>query len=90
MSGRRWERTQQGLHRVLKGPGNGGNVVSSCLRLANCTFHHAGTGHLHRYCEEFAFRYSNRIALGVNESQRAAKIVLGVEAKRLTQDASRP
>jgi transposase-like protein len=50
----------------------------------NGTFHHVGKGHLHRYCEEFAFRYNNRIALGVNDSQRATKIVLGAEGKRLT------
>jgi transposase-like protein len=48
------------------------------------TFHHVSKGHLHRYCDEFAFRYSNRAALGVNDSQRAAMLVLGAEGKRLT------
>ena len=50
----------------------------------NGTFHHVGKGHLHRYCEEFAFRYNNRIALGVNDSTRASLIVTGAEGKRLT------
>ncbi len=48
------------------------------------TFHHVSKGHLHRYCDEFAFRYSNRSALGVNDGQRAAILVLNTEGKRLT------
>ena len=48
------------------------------------SFHHVSKAHLHRYCDEFAFRYSNRIALGVNDGQRAARIILGAEGKRLT------
>ena len=50
----------------------------------NGTFHHVGKGHLHRYCDEFAFRYNHRTALGVNDSQRAVAIVQGAEGKRLT------
>jgi len=48
------------------------------------SFHHISRAHLYRYCDEFAFRYSNRIALGINDGERAAKIVLGAEGKRLT------
>jgi transposase-like protein len=48
------------------------------------TFHHVSKGHLHRYANEFAFRYTNRIALGVNDSERARLLVLGAEGKRLT------
>jgi len=48
------------------------------------TFHHVSRGHLHRYCDEFAFRYSYRSALGVTDGERAAMIVLGAEGKRLT------
>lgn len=48
------------------------------------SFHHVSKGHLHRYCDEFAFRYSNRSALGINDGERAKKIVLGAEGKRLT------
>jgi transposase-like protein len=40
--------------------------------------------HLHRYCAEFDFRYSNRAKLGVDDVTRFAKIVEGVKGKRLT------
>jgi transposase-like protein len=53
------------------------------------SFHHVSKGHLHRYCDEFAFRYSNRSALGVDDSQRANLIVLGAEGKRLTYRSRR-
>lgn len=48
------------------------------------TFHHVSKGHLHRYCDEFAFRYSHRIALGVNDEDRSKLLVLNAEGKRLT------
>src|ERR1700752_3264565 len=48
------------------------------------SFHHVSKAHLHRYVEEFAFRYSNRIALGVNDGERAARIIVGAK-KRSTQ-----
>lgn len=47
-------------------------------------FHHVSKGHLHRYCDEFTFRYNTRIALGYNDSDRAAMLVLRAEGKRLT------
>lgn len=50
----------------------------------NGTFHHVSKGHLHRYCTEFEFRYNNRMALGISDGERAAKIVFGAEGKRLT------
>jgi transposase-like protein len=53
------------------------------------SFHHVSKGHLHRYCDEFAFRYSHRQALGYNDAERAAQIVLGAEAKRLTYRSRR-
>jgi hypothetical protein len=40
--------------------------------------------HLHRYLAEFDFRYSNRIALGCNDAERAARLLTGVVGKRLT------
>lgn len=52
------------------------------------SFHHVSKAHLHRYCEEFAFRYSNRQAMGVNDGMRAARIILGAEGKRLTYQTS--
>lgn len=47
----------------------------------NGTFHHVSRGHLARYCDEFAFRYENRKA---SDGERAGKIVLAAEGKRLT------
>jgi transposase-like protein len=46
-------------------------------------YQHCGEKHLHRYLAEFDFRYSNRSALGVEDAQRAAKIVEGAKGKRL-------
>ena len=39
---------------------------------------------LHRYIAEFDFRYSNRVALGVDDEERAERAVKGVVGKRLT------
>lgn len=47
-------------------------------------YQHCSDKHLQRYLNEFDFRYSNRIALGVNDSERAAKALEGVAGKRLT------
>lgn len=40
--------------------------------------------HLHRYLAEFDFRYNNRIALGVDDQNRAVRALEGVKGKRLT------
>jgi hypothetical protein len=48
------------------------------------TFHHISEAHLGRYLAEFDFRYSNRIARGVDDKARAAKAIEGAEGKRLT------
>jgi hypothetical protein len=39
---------------------------------------------LSRYLVEFDFRYNNRSKLGIEDTERAAKAVLGAEGKRLT------
>ncbi len=44
--------------------------------------------HLHRYVAEFAFRYSNRVKLGVNDIARAESASRGVVGKRLTYGRS--
>lgn len=48
------------------------------------TYQHCKEKHLHRYLAEFDFRYNNRIALGVDDETRAAKMVTGAKGKRLT------
>lgn len=47
-------------------------------------YQHCSEKHLHRYLAEFDFRYNNRIALGVDDEARAAKMVKGAQGKRLT------
>jgi hypothetical protein len=47
-------------------------------------YQHCSEKHLHRYLSEFDFRYSNRIALGVNDGERADLAVKGAAGKRLT------
>ena len=47
-------------------------------------YQHCGKQHLHRYLAEFEFRYSNRAANDVCDTQRAALIIKGAEGKRLT------
>ena len=47
-------------------------------------YQHASKRHLHRYMAEFDFRYSNRIALGVDDVERAERLLRGIVGKRLT------
>ena len=47
------------------------------------TYQHCGEKHLHRYLSEFDFRYSNRVALGVDDVTRAERALKGVRGKRL-------
>ena len=48
------------------------------------TYHHVSEQHLKRYLGEFDFRYNERAALEVNDAERTAKAVKGIEGKRLT------
>jgi transposase-like protein len=47
-------------------------------------YQHCSEKHLHRYLAEFDFRYSNRVALGVDDEARAARALKGGVGKRLT------
>jgi hypothetical protein len=47
-------------------------------------YQHCAEKHLHRYLAEFEFRYSHRIALGVDDAARADKMLRGIVGKRLT------
>ena len=53
-------------------------------------YQHCSEKHLHRYLAEFDFRYSNRVKLGVNDEQRAARAVQSVVGKRLTYRTTGP
>lgn len=47
-------------------------------------YQHCGEQYLNRYLTEFEFRYSNRVALGVNDTDRARLAVQGTIGRRLT------
>jgi transposase-like protein len=47
-------------------------------------YQHCTKKHLHRYVAEFNFRYSNRVALGYNDADRADVLLKGIIGKRLT------
>jgi len=47
-------------------------------------YQHCAEHHLHRYLTEYDFRYSNRVATGCNDSERADRLLMGVKGKRLT------
>ncbi len=47
-------------------------------------YQHCGSQHLQRYLAEFDFRYTNRVALGINDNDRADIALLGIAGKRLT------
>ena len=44
------------------------------------TFHHVGKQHLHRYCDEFSFRWNGR---KLTDTDRRNEAVRGIEGKRL-------
>lgn len=49
-------------------------------RGVNGTFHHVSKGHLHRYCDEFAFRWSYR---NVSDGARLVQAIAQADGKRL-------
>jgi hypothetical protein len=51
-------------------------------------YQHVSEAHLKRYLCEFDFRYNNRIALGVDDTERAANAVKGARGKRLTYETT--
>jgi transposase-like protein len=46
-------------------------------------YQHCDEKHLHRYLAEFEFRYNNRIALGIDDKERAETVLKGAKGKRL-------
>jgi transposase-like protein len=52
-------------------------------------YQHVSEAHLHRYLNEFDFRYSYRIKTGYDDNQRTALIVAGMKGKRLTYETTR-
>lgn len=53
-------------------------------------YQHCAKKHLHRYLAEFDFRYTNRVAVGIDDAARADLLLNGVMGRRLTyQTANR-
>lgn len=50
----------------------------------NGIFQHCDEKNLHRYLQEFDFKYNTRQALGYNDQDRADMMLMGVVGKRLT------
>jgi transposase-like protein len=53
-------------------------------------YQHCGEKHLHRYLAEFDFRYNQRVALGVNDGERAERALASIKGKRLTYRTANP
>ncbi len=65
------------------------NYFSIFKRGVYGVYHSMSEAHLGRYLAEFDFRYNNRSKLGVEDDERAAKALKGIEGKRLTYDQPR-
>jgi transposase-like protein len=48
------------------------------------TYQQCGEQHLQRYLAEFDFRYSNRVALGIDDVERTERAIRGIIGRRLT------
>ncbi len=55
----------------------------------NGIYQHCSEKHLHRYVVEFDFRYSNRVKLGVNDTERTRRAIAGAAGRRLTYQQPR-
>jgi transposase-like protein len=60
------------------------NYYSIFKRGMRGVYQHCKEKHLHRYLAEFDFRYSNRVALGIDDTARANLAMHGIVGKRLT------
>lgn len=73
---------------VVEGRTVHSNTVESYFGLLkrglNGTYHHVSEAHLQRYVNEFDFRFTNRIANGVDDSQRTINALRQIGGKRLT------
>jgi hypothetical protein len=51
-------------------------------------YQHMDKRHLDRYLVEFNFRFNNRVALKINDKQRADNLLRGATGKRLTYETT--
>lgn len=60
------------------------NFFGNFKRGMKGTYRFCSEQHLRRYLTEFEFRYNNRSGLGINDGERTARAMKGIEGKRLT------
>lgn len=87
----RHESVNHGIEEYVRGDAHTNtieNYFSILKRGITGVYHHVSQQHLKRYLAEFDFRYNERQALGVNDSDRATKALKGIEGKRLTYGGS--
>jgi transposase-like protein len=83
------EMVDHGAHEYVRGDTHTNTVegvFSIFKRGMRGIYQHCSEKHLHRYLAEFDFRYSNRIALGVDDKARADNALQGIAGKRLTYE----
>jgi transposase-like protein len=83
----RHEVVNHGIEEYVRGEAHTNTVegyFSILKRGITGTYHHVSQQHLKRYLAEFDFRYNNRSGVGVEDGERAAKALKGIEGKRLT------
>jgi len=81
------ETVNHGIEEYVRGNAHSNTVegfFSLLKRGVIGTFHHVSEAHLARYLAEFDFRYSNRIALGINDEMRTDELLRQISGKRLT------
>jgi len=65
------------------------NTVEVFKRGMVGVYQHCGESHLQAYLNEFDFRYSNRVGLGIDDTERAHRAIKGAQGKRLTYRSPR-
>ncbi|MFN5482770.1 MAG: IS1595 family transposase, partial [Brevundimonas sp.] len=83
----RYESVNHGADEYVRGDAYTNTIegfFSILKRGINGVYHHVSEAHLSRYLAEFDFRYSNRVALGVNDTMRTDEALRMIAGKRLT------
>ena len=81
------EMVSHGIHEYVRGNAHTNTIegfYSIFKRGMKGVYQHCSERHLHRYLAEFDFRYSNRVATGINDEGRTSRLLSGIVGKRLT------
>ena len=82
-----YETVNHGIEEYVRGDAHTNTIegyFSLLKRGIMGVYHHVSQQHLKRYLGEFDFRYNERMALKVNDEERADKVLAGIGGKRLT------